>query len=96
EMTSAQTPSGQPSPTPSLEILHEKRVREEDLEDTTSRKNQKLDTAVGSVDVGLHKLTPGVPAADFVLPPAFGHTQLFDGQTKVFVPEAERAILDGM
>ncbi|MCI48402.1 hypothetical protein A2U01_0069645, partial [Trifolium medium] len=38
----------------------------------------------------------GVPVADFVLPPVFGHTQLFDGQTKVVVPDAEKAILDGM
>ncbi|MCI89578.1 hypothetical protein A2U01_0110867, partial [Trifolium medium] len=62
----------------------------------TSRKNQKLDTAGSSLSAGLHRLHPGVPAADFVLPPAFGHTQLFDGQTKVIVPNAEKAILDGM
>ncbi|MCI68607.1 hypothetical protein A2U01_0089868, partial [Trifolium medium] len=67
------TPSGQPSHTPSVEVLHEKRGRGEDLEDTTSRKNQKLDMAESSLDVGLHRLTAGVPAADFVLPPAFGH-----------------------
>ncbi|MCI34464.1 hypothetical protein A2U01_0055684, partial [Trifolium medium] len=43
------TPSGHPSPTPSIEILHEKKVRGEDLEDTTSRKNQKLDTSGNSL-----------------------------------------------
>ncbi|MCI52316.1 hypothetical protein A2U01_0073560, partial [Trifolium medium] len=89
----SETPSGQASPAPSVEITHEKRGRGEDLEDTTSRKNQKLDTVGSSLGTGLHKLTPGVPAADFVLPPAFGHTQLFDGQTKVIVPDAEKAIL---
>ncbi|MCI37634.1 hypothetical protein A2U01_0058858, partial [Trifolium medium] len=49
-----------------------------------------------SLSAGLHKLTPGVPVADFVLPSVFGHTQLFDGQTKVVVSDAEKAILDGM
>ncbi|MCI35715.1 hypothetical protein A2U01_0056936, partial [Trifolium medium] len=49
-----------------------------------------------SLEAGLHRLTPGVPAADFILPPTFGHDQIFDGQTKVIVPEAEKAILDGM
>ncbi|MCI28337.1 hypothetical protein A2U01_0049537, partial [Trifolium medium] len=44
----------------------------------------------------LHKPQPGVPADDFVLPPAFRHTKLFAGQTKVIIPDAEKAILDGM
>ncbi|MCH80195.1 hypothetical protein A2U01_0000959 [Trifolium medium] len=64
------TPSGDVSPTPSIEITHEKRGRGEDLEDTTSRKNQKVDAAGGSLGTGLHRLQPGVPADDLVLPPA--------------------------
>ncbi|MCI68392.1 hypothetical protein A2U01_0089653, partial [Trifolium medium] len=60
------------------------------------RKNQKIDTAGSSLEAGLHRLTTGVPVADFVLPPAFRHTQLFYGQTEVIVPEAEKAILDDM
>ncbi|MCI90724.1 hypothetical protein A2U01_0112018, partial [Trifolium medium] len=38
------TSSGQPSHTPSVEVLHDKRGRGEDLGDTTSQKNQKIDT----------------------------------------------------
>ncbi|MCI40259.1 hypothetical protein A2U01_0061492, partial [Trifolium medium] len=49
-----------------------------------------------SLGAGLHRLQPGVPAGDFVLPPTFGHTKLFDGQTKVVIPDDEKAILDGM
>ncbi|MCI79796.1 hypothetical protein A2U01_0101067, partial [Trifolium medium] len=75
------------SPTPSVEIVHEKRPREEDLGDThASQKSQRLDDVEdpdNSLDAGLHKLTPGVPAARFVLPPAFSHSQLFDGDTQM-------------
>ncbi|MCI61375.1 hypothetical protein A2U01_0082632, partial [Trifolium medium] len=59
------SPSNRASPTPSVEIVHEKRPREEDMGDThTSRKNQRLDDVEdpdNSLDAGLHKLTPGVP-----------------------------------
>ncbi|MCI93665.1 hypothetical protein A2U01_0114963, partial [Trifolium medium] len=48
-------------------IVHEKRPREEDLGDThVSRKSRRLDDVEdpdNSLDAGLHKLTPGVPAA---------------------------------
>ncbi|MCI71813.1 hypothetical protein A2U01_0093076, partial [Trifolium medium] len=59
------------------------------------RKNPKLDAASGSA-AGLHRLTPGHPAEDFVLPPAFGHSPLFDGHTKVVVSNAEKIILEDM
>ncbi|MCI57017.1 hypothetical protein A2U01_0078268, partial [Trifolium medium] len=49
-----------------------------------------------SLDAGLHKLTPGVPAARFVLPPAFSHGPLFDGQTQITLPTADEAILSDM
>ncbi|MCI71710.1 hypothetical protein A2U01_0092973, partial [Trifolium medium] len=52
--------------------------------------------AGSSLGVGHHRLQLGVPAGDFVLPPAFGHTKLFDGHTKVIIPDTEKAILDGM
>ncbi|MCI20320.1 hypothetical protein A2U01_0041482, partial [Trifolium medium] len=46
--TSTSVPSGipseQPSPTPSVEVLHEKRGRGEDFGDATSQKNQRIDT----------------------------------------------------
>ncbi|MCI25390.1 hypothetical protein A2U01_0046581, partial [Trifolium medium] len=89
------TPSGHVSPAPSLEIIKEKRRRDEELEEVSSRKNQRVETA-GGVAAGLHRLTPGQPADDFVLPPAFGHTPLFDGHTKVLVSDAERMILEDM
>ncbi|MCH88114.1 hypothetical protein A2U01_0008995 [Trifolium medium] len=75
------TPSGQVSPAPSLEIVREKRGLDGDLEDVSSRKNPRLDAAGGSA-AGLHRLTPGHSAEDFVLPPAFGHSPLFEGHTK--------------
>ncbi|MCI71795.1 hypothetical protein A2U01_0093058, partial [Trifolium medium] len=49
-----------------------------------------------SLGAGLHKLTPGVPAARFVLPPAFSHGQLFDGETHLTIPTADEAILADM
>ncbi|MCI98012.1 hypothetical protein A2U01_0119315, partial [Trifolium medium] len=63
------TPSGQASPARSVEII-EKKGRDGDLEDVCSRKNPRLDAVGGSA--GPHRLTPGHPAEDFVLPPAFG------------------------
>ncbi|MCI91199.1 hypothetical protein A2U01_0112493, partial [Trifolium medium] len=42
-------------------------------------KNRRVDDVEdpdNSLGAGLHKLTPGVPAAKFVLPPAFSHGQL--------------------
>ncbi|MCI78286.1 hypothetical protein A2U01_0099556, partial [Trifolium medium] len=75
-----------------VEIV-EKRGRDGDLEDVSSRKNLRLDVVSGSA-FGLHRLTPGHPAEDFVLPPAFGHSPLFDGHTKVVVSDAEKTILE--
>ncbi|MCI91407.1 hypothetical protein A2U01_0112701, partial [Trifolium medium] len=46
--------------------------------------------------IGLHKPTPGVPAAKFVLPSAFSHGQLFDGETKMTISTADEAILADM
>ncbi|MCI87150.1 hypothetical protein A2U01_0108431, partial [Trifolium medium] len=67
--------SDRASPAPSVEIVHEKRSREDDLGDSHApRKSRRVDNVEdpeNSLDDGLHKLTPGVPAARFVLPPAF-------------------------
>ncbi|MCI17842.1 hypothetical protein A2U01_0038993, partial [Trifolium medium] len=71
------TLSGNVSPSPSIEITHERFVREDDLEDTSSRKHPKVDTVSGSRPGGPHRLHPGVPAGNFVLPLAFGHSPLF-------------------
>ncbi|MCI28391.1 hypothetical protein A2U01_0049592, partial [Trifolium medium] len=86
---------GHVSPAPSVEIIKEKRGRDGDLEDVSSRKNPKLD-AVGGSASGLHRLTHGHPAEDFILPPAFGHSPLFDGHTKVVVSNEEKTILEDM
>ncbi|MCI63190.1 hypothetical protein A2U01_0084447, partial [Trifolium medium] len=62
----------------------------------TSRKNRRVDDVEdpdNSLGAGLHKLTPGVPATKFVLPPAFSHGQLFDGDTKMTISPADEAIL---
>ncbi|MCI39669.1 hypothetical protein A2U01_0060901, partial [Trifolium medium] len=92
--TPSGTPSGRVSPAASVEII-EKRGRDVDLEDVSSRKNLRLDVVGGSAS-GPHRLIPGHPAEDFVLPPAFGHSPLFDGHIKVVVSDAERAILEDM
>ncbi|MCI48106.1 hypothetical protein A2U01_0069349, partial [Trifolium medium] len=70
------TPSGQLSPAPSFEVDRTKRARVEDLEDTTFQKHQKIidvEDPSNSLSSSLHKLTPGVPAGQFVLPPALSH-----------------------
>ncbi|MCI84040.1 hypothetical protein A2U01_0105316, partial [Trifolium medium] len=73
----------------------EKRPREDDLVDThTSRKSRRVDDVEdpdNSLGAGLHRLTPGVPVARFVLPPAFSHGQLFDGETQMTIPTADEA-----
>ncbi|MCI80396.1 hypothetical protein A2U01_0101667, partial [Trifolium medium] len=73
---------------------------EDDLGEThTSRKNRRVDDVEdpdNSLGAGLHKLTPGVPAARFVHPPAFSHSQLFDEETQMTIPTADEAILVDM
>ncbi|MCI46521.1 hypothetical protein A2U01_0067761, partial [Trifolium medium] len=60
-------PSDRASPAPSVEIIHEKRPQEDDLGDShVSLKSQRVDDVEdpdNSLGAGLHKLTPGVPAA---------------------------------
>ncbi|MCI35626.1 hypothetical protein A2U01_0056847, partial [Trifolium medium] len=86
---SGSTPSGTPSvrvsPAPSVEII-EKRGRDGDLEDVSSRKNLRLDVVSGSAS-GPHRLIPGHP---------FEHSPLFDGHTKVVVSDAGKTILEDM
>ncbi|MCI80460.1 hypothetical protein A2U01_0101731, partial [Trifolium medium] len=75
---------------------HEKRPREDDLGDShASRKSRRMEDVEdpgNSQGAGLHKLTPGVPAARFVLPPAFSHGALFDRETQIALPTADEAI----
>ncbi|MCI84494.1 hypothetical protein A2U01_0105772, partial [Trifolium medium] len=71
-----------------------------DLGDTqTSRKSRKVgnvEDPESSLGAGFHKLTPGVPAAKFVLPPAFSHGRLFDRETQTAIPTVDEAILADM
>ncbi|MCI77139.1 hypothetical protein A2U01_0098409, partial [Trifolium medium] len=61
-----------------------------------SRRVDDVEDPKNSLGDGLHKLTPGVPAARFVLPSAFSHSQLFDGDTQMVIPTADEAILGDM
>ncbi|MCI54937.1 hypothetical protein A2U01_0076187, partial [Trifolium medium] len=66
--------SDQPSPAPSFDGDRTKRVRVEDPKDTAFQKQPKIidiEDPSNSLSPSLHKLTPGVPAGQFVLPPAF-------------------------
>ncbi|MCI41743.1 hypothetical protein A2U01_0062977, partial [Trifolium medium] len=45
---------------------------------------------------GPHKLQTGLPASNFVLPPAFGNSPLFSEETEVVVSDAEKSILEGL
>ncbi|PNX67934.1 hypothetical protein L195_g063747, partial [Trifolium pratense] len=73
------------SPTNSSVADRSKRFRVNDVEDTSSRQQQEvvdLENQDDSSALGPHRLTPGVPADDFVLPPVFAHGPLLDGKTR--------------
>ncbi|MCI96699.1 hypothetical protein A2U01_0117999, partial [Trifolium medium] len=61
-----------------------------------SRRVEDIEDPGNSLGTGLHKLTPGVPAARFVLPPAFSHGAFFDRETQIALPTADEAILADM
>jgi hypothetical protein len=82
-------PSAVASPSPSLEVVGEKRGLSEVVEDQGPPKHHR--------GPGDHRLQPDVPAEKFVLPPAFSHgSKMLDGQTKVVVTPADQAVLDNM
>ncbi|PNX67084.1 hypothetical protein L195_g063355, partial [Trifolium pratense] len=45
---------------------------------------------------GPHRLSAGLPADDFVLPPLYAHDKLLTGETKVKIDPADEAILVDM
>ncbi|MCI41337.1 hypothetical protein A2U01_0062570, partial [Trifolium medium] len=94
DTVSVGTPSGQASPSPVVEVVHEKRPHEEDPREAGPRKNPRVDSAGGSG--GLHRVHPGVSAELFVLPSVLGYAKLFDGQTQLVVSEPEKEILEDM
>ncbi|GAU34021.1 hypothetical protein TSUD_393670 [Trifolium subterraneum] len=52
--------------------------------------------AGGSSVVGGHKLVPGRPAEELVIPPAMGHDCLVDGKTSMRISDADQSILASM
>jgi hypothetical protein len=90
-------PSAVASPSPSLEVVGEKRGLPEVVEDQGPPKHHRGPGDSTALTEGLHRLQPGVPAEKFVLPPAFSHgSKMLDGQTKVVVTPADQAVLDNM
>ncbi|MCH95977.1 hypothetical protein A2U01_0016960, partial [Trifolium medium] len=69
------------SPSPSMEILNEKRPIEGEHEEQGPLKVQKVGDVDASTSSKLSTLQPGIPAEEFIIPPAFGHKKLFDGKT---------------
>ncbi|PNX92631.1 hypothetical protein L195_g015771 [Trifolium pratense] len=85
------------SPTTSSAVDRAKRIRLNELEDTSSRQQQEIvDLEIQDDSTAPHKLTPGAPADDFVLPPIFAHGPLLDVKTKVKISKADEAILSDM
>ncbi|CAJ2651308.1 unnamed protein product [Trifolium pratense] len=83
EASSAATTSSAPqSPTASI-VDRSKRIRLE--EETSSRQEREVVDLSGQDDPpnsGPHRLSAGVPADDFVLPPIYAHGELLTGETK--------------
>ncbi|GAU27622.1 hypothetical protein TSUD_270110 [Trifolium subterraneum] len=92
---SSSTPnaSGQSSPSPSIEVVGEKRVSEEVTGGSRPPKSARID---GGVVSGPHKLIPGRAAAEFVIPPAMGHDCVVDGRTSMRISDADQSILASM
>ncbi|GAU10355.1 hypothetical protein TSUD_418990 [Trifolium subterraneum] len=93
---SSSTPniSEQTSPSPSIKVTGERRVEEV----TGDRRPPKVarTEAGGSGVVGGHRLVPGRPAEEFVIPPAMGHDCMLDGKTRMKISEADQTILASM
>ncbi|GAU19778.1 hypothetical protein TSUD_182130 [Trifolium subterraneum] len=86
--------SEQTSPSPSIEVTGERRV-EEMTGDKRPPKVARTDAGGGSV-VGGHRLIPGRPTEEFVIPPAMGHDCMLDGKTRMKISEADQTILASM
>ncbi|CAJ2651901.1 unnamed protein product [Trifolium pratense] len=92
------TSSAHQSPTASA-ADRSKRIRLSGEDDTSSCREQEivdLDDQDDSSNPGPHRLAPGVPADDFVLPPIYAHGPLLSGDTKVKINPAYEAILTNM
>ncbi|PNX87460.1 hypothetical protein L195_g043549, partial [Trifolium pratense] len=98
EASSAATTSSAPqSPTASAGD-RSKRMRLTG-EETSSQQEREVVDLSGQDDppnLGSHRLSAGVPADDFVLPPIYAHGVLLTGETKVKINPADEAILADM
>ncbi|GAU32291.1 hypothetical protein TSUD_63080 [Trifolium subterraneum] len=84
--------SAQSSPSKSIDLTGEKRIPEGMPIDKRPPKSARTEAGGGSV-VGGHKLVPGRPVAEFVIPPAMGHECLVDGKTSMKISDADQSIL---
>ncbi|PNX60117.1 hypothetical protein L195_g051762, partial [Trifolium pratense] len=76
-----------------------KNKREASSAATTSSAPQSPTASAADHDppnLGPHRLSAGVPADDFVLPPIYAHDTLLTGATKVKINPADEAILEDM
>ncbi|CAJ2637853.1 unnamed protein product [Trifolium pratense] len=97
EASSAATTSSAPQSPTASNLDRSKRIRLE--EETSSRQDHVVVDLSGQDDPplpGPHRLTAGVPAENFVLPPLYAHERLLSGETKVKVDPADEAILSDM
>ncbi|GAU10390.1 hypothetical protein TSUD_423390, partial [Trifolium subterraneum] len=85
----------QSSPSRSIDLTREKRVPEGVPGDGRPPKSARTDGG-GSSIVGGHKLLPGRPVAEFVLPPVMGHECLLEEKTTVKLAPVDETILASM
>ncbi|CAJ2633239.1 unnamed protein product [Trifolium pratense] len=97
EASSAATTSSAPQSPTASNVDRSKRMRLE--EETSSQPEREVVDLSGQDDPprpGPHRLSAGVPAENFVLPPLYAHERLLSGETKVKVDPADEAILSDM
>ncbi|CAJ2640236.1 unnamed protein product [Trifolium pratense] len=97
EASSAATTSSAPQSPTASNVDRSKRTRLE--EETSSQQEREVVDLSGQDDPprpGPHRLSAGVPADDFVLPPLYAHEKLLTGETKVKIDPADEAILSDM
>ncbi|GAU10743.1 hypothetical protein TSUD_425800, partial [Trifolium subterraneum] len=87
--------SAQSSPSKSIDLTGEKRGPEATPVDKRPPKVSRTEAGGGSV-VGGHRLVPGRPAEEFVIPPAMGHDCMLDGKTRMKISDADQTILASM
>ncbi|GAU39236.1 hypothetical protein TSUD_396830 [Trifolium subterraneum] len=87
--------SAQSSPSKSIDLTGERGAPEVVPVERRPPKIARTDTGGSSV-VGGHKLVPGRPAEEFVIPPAMGHDCMLDGKTSMKISDADQTILASM